>query len=679
MKKTAVIITIIAAGIALLFAQTPTEAQPETPAGDTSLKAADMSRQPVAPKPGTGGSEAKTKTGEPELSDKPTTESEPPKTDEAGLSEEGPSEDALITEGRISLRLKEVELKKVVEIFSRLSNANIIVPDLDKDKKVDRSIDVNLDNVEWKPALEAILETQELELYEKIPGTKVYAIRKKEPGAPEAVNVQVFKLNYASVNSVTSIVERLVGETGSYSVFPERNVVVAQGTAKALLSVGAIIKQIDLPRQQVFIEAKFLELTDKAQRDLGVNWQVLEAYSLKASNLGMDYKKTDTSTTTDSRFLDIAGRPYEALTEEPVGGVIEWAARPGNPAGDVRILNMTPTQSDIEELAATKALTAVLGADDFELILSALEQKDGVDLVSNPKIIVANEEEALIHLGQKEPNIRIERTAGTTDNPGGSISVGLDKDLPYFEDGVKVVVRPTINTASNIMVRIVPELTSFVGRKSVQASGTSVEYPISLTKKVETVFSLESGQTAAIGGLTQTKESLSENKIPWLGNIPFVGRLFSYKQTILDQNETIIFVTVGLANPSSIDMETGLPTRTRLAQRYQIREAADLRIAKEEARLLQTKEKMAMKKELEDLREANRQLIEKQKAKALAAEVAAPVAEEMPAVEGEPVGTQEPAPVTDSSSIALATEEAQEATEENSGGGDFDVDVTETE
>jgi len=369
MKKTIIILAILTAGIALLFAQTPGEAQPKAaPAAQAPAPAGSEKPAPevVVQTPAPVGVEnAKP---DPGLG-----------ADEIAMTEEL-GEDALIEEGRISLRLKDAELKDVIRMFGALSDANIIVPDLGEEE-IAKKIDVNLDSVEWQPALEAILDTHELELYEKIPASQVYSIRKKEPGAPEALDVQIFKLNYASVNSVTGIVAGLVGEAGSFSVFPERNVVVAQATAKSLQAVKTIMDQIDLPRQQVFIEAKFLELTDKAQRDLGVNWQVLQAYGVEASDLGLNYRKDDTRTDSENRFFDIEGRAYEALTDEPPivtdqfgeeTAQIEWDARPGNDSENVRILNLTPTVSDLTELTTAKALTAVLGADDFKLILSAL-------------------------------------------------------------------------------------------------------------------------------------------------------------------------------------------------------------------------------------------------------------------------------------------------------------------
>ena len=204
-----------------------------------------------------------------------------------------------------------------------------------------------------------------------------------------------------------------------------------------------------------------------------------------------------------------------------------------------------------------------------------------------------------------------------------------------------MVVKPTINTASNITVRITPEITRFVDRKAVTTSDgiTLIDFPISRTKKIDTVFSLESGQTAAIGGLTQISDTIKENKIPWLGSIPFLGRLFSYEQKIQEQNETIIFVTVGLANPASIDMNTGLPEDTRLTQRYQIRDGADRQVSREELNVLRSKENAEMEKELERLRAANKKLLEKQKKNTPDEEV---------------VGTLSFAPVADLSLLAKA-------------------------
>ena len=127
---------------------------------------------------------------------------------------------------------------------------------------------------------------------------------------------------------------------------------------------------------------------------------------------------------------------------------------------------------------------------------------------------------------------------------------------------------PSINTSSNITVQINPSLT----RKFADKQAGDNTYPIIDEKSIETIFNLASGQTAAIGGLTEVTESEEEHKVPLLGSIPVLGRLFSWKQTVHGQDETIIFVTVGLANTSQLNEETGMPSDAELARRQVIQD-----------------------------------------------------------------------------------------------------------
>ncbi|MBI9021510.1 MAG: hypothetical protein JEZ10_09700, partial [Verrucomicrobia bacterium] len=477
---------------------------------------------------------------------------------------------------------------------------------------------------------QAILDTNGLELYEKIPSTEVYSIRPREAGRPEPLEIRVFKLKYATVSEITNLVSSVLGGGGSnVSTYPARNSIVVQGTAKMLSDVGGIIQLIDLPREQVFIEAKFLELTDSASKQLGIDWQVLGGYGAGLSGLGGNYKYDESRADNVNRFSGISGKPYEELTaasdtvewiEDPnhpgtyqLFDGIDFDARPGNNPDLLRIFGVTPTVESLDSALVNKALTATLNVDDFNLVLAALKDVQGASVVSNPKIIVANEEQAEIHLGTQEPNIRIQRQRGTSDDPGGSLTVELDPSTPYFEDGVKVVVTPTINTSSNISVIIEPELTSFIGRKKVEQDGyTLIDYPISSTKRVRTVFSLESGQTAAIGGLTRLEEKDIDRKIPVLGDLPVIGRFFSYKSTSKANSETVIFVTVGLANPANINMETGLPDNSVLAMRHQASAKTDRAIHAEELKILETMEAERLQERMGALRSSEENRLKKE-------------------------------------------------------------------
>lgn len=530
--------------------------------------------------------------------------------------------------GLISLSLKEVELNNVIRLFATLSDANIIIPDI-ADAAGAVKVDVNLRNVEWKPALQSILDTQGLELFEKIPGTQVYSVRKKLADAPEPMSMKTFKLNYATVGDVGEMIKGMVPGTGKISIFPARNTIVVQSTPENLVEIETMIAAVDLPRQQVFIEAKFLELGDSASKKLGIDWQVLGGYNVGINDVSGSYSysdsKKDSSNKGRNNYTDIAGRPYEKLTERPddpivspfdgslVNGV-DYPRRPESTgANDTRVYGITPTDlseiTSVDAATVTKALGATLSASDFNLVLAALKETGGTKVVSNPKVIVANEETAIIHIGKKKPNVR-----GTTQTAGDSQSIttyALDDKEPYFEDGIKVNVTPTINTASNITVKIQPTLDRLDTIPYSAPDGT-VFYGKS-TKTITTLFSLENGQTAAIGGLTQTSDDEVDRKVPLLGSIPLIGRLFSYSAKIKDQAETIIFVTVGLANSGNVNMETGLPEESSLTMRHNAKMKADRQIKAQELKLIETQETERVQAAIQKLQAAEQKRLQEKK------------------------------------------------------------------
>jgi type II secretory pathway component GspD/PulD (secretin) len=199
--------------------------------------------------------------------------------------------------------------------------------------------------------------------------------------------------------------------------------------------------------------------------------------------------------------------------------------------------------------------------DQFRLVLSALKQLSGVSIVSNPKVIVANEQPATIHIGQRErPFLSVVTPATQTTAPVVTYNPGEPVDF-----GVKLTVTPTINTVSNITVKIEPELTRFIGDKTAP-NGQS--YPVIATKKIQTIFCLENGRTVAIGGLTETTDKDVTKKIPLLGDIPLIGKfLFSNSHMEKQQTKTIIFVTLGIASPSAMKSNEGIPDNSELVHR----------------------------------------------------------------------------------------------------------------
>ena len=490
-------------------------------------------------------------------------------------------------ENLISVMLDDVPLEDVVRMFTRISGANIIATST----TLVGTVTVNLNDVEWKPALSSILDMHNLALIEKIPGSRVYSITQKP--ASEPMIVETMFLKYASVSNVHSVISSVLIQGGIVSPFPSRNALVVRTTSANMGEVKQIIEKIDKLRDQVFIEAKFMELNDQAIKDLGINWQVLSGYGLSAGSLAWTLgessqwtkKRTDKLSEWDTRRnLDSTFKKYDMYGQQEDGGSL-FAVLPtdsretytvGQSQDDTHdVIDSIDLGKDVTseieqgfQKTITDAKTAVLGAADFAIILSALKQMEGVTIVSNPKIIVANEQPATIHIGQTErPFIATVTPATQTTAPFTTYNPGDPVDF-----GVKLTVIPTVNTESNITVRIEPELTRSAG-DAVAPNGQT--YPIIATKKISTIFCLENGKTVAIGGLTETTDQDVTKKIPLLGDIPIIGKyLFSHTHKEKSQQETIIFVTVGLALPDAIQQETGLPENTELTRRRMISDKA---------------------------------------------------------------------------------------------------------
>jgi len=483
------------------------------------------------------------------------------------------------TEGLISVTLDSVPLQDVVRMFARISGANIV-----SGTNLQGSVTVSLKDVEWQPALRTILDTANMTLIMKSPD--IYSVVSKSEAAGAPVSIDTIKLDFTTVSNVLPIVQKmLVSSNASVASFPAANSIIVQEIAERLVAIKEMVARIDKPRPQVFIEAKFVELNDEAIKNLGINWSSLAGYTLTARELMWGIKENrDTETSRketweqfDNRVhLDGVNEAYDidGIASTVFAGPNSYETRSvdgtiGRSVVDTieQGQNVGLEISDTFKKTVADARTAILSAADFEVTLSALKEENGISVVSNPRVIVASGEMARIHVGRKDPNYVI------TDQPGVSPGTivqkrSLSDKLPWIETGVKVDVLPTVNTESNITVRIIPELSRAL------TPARPGDIPPIITRTITSEFNLESGRTVAIGGLTSTEDRDAVTKIPLLGDIPLIGKyLFRHTHKEKKQEEVIIFVTVGLANPESLNTSAGIPSGGKLVHRYLSKEA----------------------------------------------------------------------------------------------------------
>ncbi len=517
----------------------------------------------------------------------------------------------------ITISLDDVELIDVVRMFSRIAGANIIAnPD-----NLTARVTVNLDNVQWRPALSSILSMHGLALVERQQGSGVFSVIQQPPDAPDPMIVKTIFLQYTTVDEVTAVVERMLSPGASLSAFPSRNAMVIRDTEANINEIQFVVRDIDIQSKQVVVETQFMELSDRAIKQLGIRWDSLaelgvnfqagpfvqQRSSQQQSGRQDSLQRRDTRSTSDTtdRYYDMFGNQMQQqqfeVFELPDGtfSVISQV-EPTRTISGASVASSEAASDIFDGLTRTvsQSSAAILNVDSLNIVLSALKRTDGVSIVSNPKIIVASgSTNAFFRVGEREPIIRRSIKRGTTDSPGDEIIAELDTAINtdyirsgYLHTGIELIVIPTVKTDDLIEAQIEPSLRRKIGEKLVDGNA----WPEISVKEIKTRFTLESGQTVAIGGLTDTQDSKQTSKVPLLGDIPIIGKyLFSHTRDEKRQTETIIFVTLGLADPLNLHNSSGIPDRAEIVHQRQIRDRM---------------RRMEMQAELEDLQKAARKL-----------------------------------------------------------------------
>lgn len=480
----------------------------------------------------------------------------------------------------VSIDVVDTEITEVIKIFTHLPGVSIVVG-----TNISGKVTAHIQNKPWKTALDAVLAQRGLRLDDPT-GKGVYEIVGRSLTEP-LVTETIF-LRFAEVPSVINALKNSLDPRGKIADFASRNAMVIQSTQRNLTEIRAIVEQIDIPRGQVVVEAQFVQLGETTGSDIGVGWdsmlkQYQVGYKMSLLNSSETISKVDNRNASLDKTVGRQGEDGFSGTYNVRGSTLSpgAAAAAAGAAAGASVPTRTVSDSISKGLSAADTIgssygrmfddtrTAVLSPLEFNLVLSALKSRGGTVILSKPKIIVANGEQATIHIGREQHPF----FATVTPPNQYSASITTYNPGPAVQFGVKINVTPTINTGSNITVAIEPELTDLYDIDKAPDGKTS--YPITTTKKIKTQFTLQNWRTAAIGGLTTMTDTKDANKVPLLSDIPLIGKyLFSHETTTRDQQEMIIFVTVGIVTPDAADEKTGIPTDAELIRTYQLDRSA---------------------------------------------------------------------------------------------------------
>lgn len=466
----------------------------------------------------------------------------------------------------VDIACDNATLEDVLRQFRKVTDANIISDD---STNLQRRVSANLHNVPWLDGLQSILNSRNYRLEER--GSIFFV---KEDKVAEPILTRSFALNHASAKELAELFNKSYGKKDAKGVvilpiatsFDGANVVVVTATEKTLADCDAIIRAVDKAVAQIYIEARFLELSSEAMHKLGMQWDQLSSWGVKASAKA----GWENNNGTAASYATTSG----PLTPLSVGE----ATGAGRSAASMGWKN-------------ANGFSGQLSADDFNLAMSAFESIGEGRMFSNPKVIVSNGKEANVDMTTKYPNVRLTSQRGSSDLTGayqdfsaqldeirGDKERGLFSGSCFFEWGITLKVTPRISPDGLITVEITPTISqldydiTYGGKEgfySVQSDSTVGYFPIISMKRITTDFTMKDGSTAVIGGLTRTTEDDVDSGIPYLREIPWIGqKLFGWKSRQKVQKEIIICVTLGIANPSDMPKDIGLPKNAVMGREY---------------------------------------------------------------------------------------------------------------
>jgi type IV pilus assembly protein PilQ len=410
---------------------------------------------------------------------------------------------------RLSLNFQNVEVRAVLQVIADFTGLNIITSDT-----VGGSLTLRLKDVPWDQALDIILQSKGLDMRKT--GNVVWIAPRDELATREKLALEAqaqihdleptrtesFQLNYQKGADFQALLsnpnQRILSKRGSAVVDARTNTVFVQDTPARLEEVRRLLRKVDVPVRQVMIESRIVEASDLFSRSLGVRL----GYREEGGGRGV--------LGTDPR-LTIGGSLGTVSPNAGADGVVP-AFNPGNLNVNLPAVGGSVFSMILFNSSRTRFV---------DLELSALQADNKGKIVSSPRVITSDQVEATIEQGTEIPY-----QAATSS---GATSVSFKKAT------LSLRVKPQITPDDNVIMSL------RINKDSV--SGLAVSPPAVDTKQIVTEVLVENGGTVVIGGIYEQTELQATNKVPVLGDLPYIGFLFKQTTKRDDRRELLIFIT----------------------------------------------------------------------------------------------------------------------------------------
>lgn len=410
---------------------------------------------------------------------------------------------------RVTLDFEGADIRDVVRLMSETSNINMIFG-----PEVVGTISVHLKQVPFDEAFQTILNLKGYVATQI--GSNILRVTtpdKVQQDKTQAIlYTRIIPVNYLKASAMMSHLQSVMsssGRKGTITVVEESNSLVVTDSQEGLAQARRLIAQLDQKPKQVLIESRIVEINLNNGFDIGIQWEY--------SNINL---KLNPDTTLD-RFDYVGTRGPDAR--------VGWDGIPGftdtigplTPAGPGTGVNLPgPVNS------AGITFGFIKSDQMLSATLAALVTKSKARILSSPKVVTVNGEEATIEAVQDIP-FRTSTVSGT-----GVVS----NSFQNVSAGIILTVKPVINAENRVTLEIKPE-SSFPTQDSTEAG------PIIRTRRAQTTVIIKDGETLVIGGLIDDQDTKTVSKVPILGDIPILGAFFRSQSDRKTRNELLVFVT----------------------------------------------------------------------------------------------------------------------------------------
>lgn len=419
---------------------------------------------------------------------------------------------------RLSLNFQDIQVRAVLQLIADFTGLNLVASDT-----VQGSLTLRLQNVPWDQALDIILENKGLDM--RRVGNVIMVAPKEEIAARQKLELEAQKqtqelaplrselvrVNYAKATDLALLLSAegnsFLSDRGNVTVDERTNTLLIQDTADKLTEIRELIATLDIPIRQVLIESRIVLANDDFSKNLGVRFGATgvreRSGGLVTSSGGIGGTDTIVGDALDN--LQNTGQPF------PVGI--------GSPADRLNV-NL-PVISPAGSIAF-----AILGSNFLlDLELSALQAEGRGEVISNPRVVTSNQREAVIEQGTEIPYLEASSSGAAT--------------ITFRDAVLSLRVLPQITPDDRILMDLVVKQDA-IG-ENILLLGSAV--PTIDTREVSTQVLVKNGETVVLGGVYEEETRNESDRVPFFGDLPYVGALFRQTRQANNKSELLIFVT----------------------------------------------------------------------------------------------------------------------------------------